>query len=82
MTLSAIGLPSNQRVEIAGGAPASDYQIIETARTSEEGTLQATIQLPPWADQQRDFIFVIAIPEMNIAVRSATFKVMEQRVGR
>jgi hypothetical protein len=82
VTLSAIGLPSNQRVEIAGGAPASDYQIIETARTSEEGTLQATIQLPPWADPQRDFIFVIAIPEMNIAVRSATFKVMEQRVGR
>jgi ElaB/YqjD/DUF883 family membrane-anchored ribosome-binding protein len=82
VTLSAIGLPANQRVEIAGGAPARDYRIIERARTSAEGTLQATIQLPPWADPQRDFIFVIAIPDMNLAVRSARFDVLEQQAGR
>lgn len=81
VTLSAIGLPSNKRVEIAGGAPKSDYRIIENARTSEDGTLQTTIQLPPWADPQRGFIFVIAIPDIDLAVRSATFEVLEQRAG-
>ena len=82
VTPSAIGLPPDQRVEIAGGSPASDYQIIEAARTSAKGTLQVTVQLPAWADPQRGFIFVIAIPHNNLAVRSATFDVLEQRVGR
>lgn len=50
VTLSVIGLPSGKRVEIAGGSPGSDYQIIESARTSTEGTLQFTVQLPTWAD--------------------------------
>lgn len=61
VTLSAIGLPSGQRVEIAGGSPGSDYQIIESAWTSTDGTLQVTVQLPTWADPQLDFLFVIAL---------------------
>lgn len=77
VTLSAIGLPANQRVEIAGGAPGRDYQIIETARTSAEGTLQVTVELPLRAEPNRDFIFVIAIPESNLAVRSAAFDVQK-----
>lgn len=36
VTLSAIGLPSNRRVEIAGGAPDGDYQIMASARTSQQ----------------------------------------------
>lgn len=82
VTLSAIGLPSGQHVEIAGGAPASEYQIIESARTSAEGTLQVTVQLPSWADPQDDFMFVIAIPDSNLAVRSAIFDVVEQQAGK
>lgn len=77
VTLWAIGLPANQPVEIAGGAPDGDYQVLETARTSSEGTLQVTVQLPKGADPKRDFIFVIASPELNIAARSATFDVVE-----
>ena len=77
VTLWAIGLPPNQGVEIAGGAPDGDYQIIEPARTSTEGTLQVTVQLPAWADPQRDFIFVIASPNIDVAARSATFDVLE-----
>lgn len=75
VTLSAIGLPPNQRVEIAGGAPDDEYRIIETARTSAKGTLQVTVELPTWADSQRDFIFVIASPKIDVAVRSAAFDV-------
>ena len=75
VTLSAIGLPSNQPVEIAGGAPDSDYRMIESTRTTKEGTLLTTVELPAWAGPQTDFIFVVAIPQINIAVRSAIFDV-------
>lgn len=82
VTLSAIGLPSAQPVEIAGGAPASEYRIIESARTSAEGTLQVTVQLPSWADPQSDFMFVIAVPDSDLAVRSAIFDVVEKRAHK
>jgi LysM repeat protein len=77
VTLWAIGLPPNQRVEIAGGAPDGDYTILESTRTSAEGTLQITLQVPERADPQRGFIFVIASPELNVAARSAIFDVVE-----
>lgn len=81
VTLSAIGLPPNQRVDIGGGPPDGDYAILDTARTSAEGTLQATVQVPANADPQRDFIFVIANPELNLAARSAIFDVAEATAG-
>lgn len=77
VTLSAIGLPPTQRVEIAGGAPGDEYRVIRSALTSAEGTLQVTEKLPAWADPQRKFIFVIASPDIDVAVRSATFDVLE-----
>jgi hypothetical protein len=77
VTLSAIGLPANQRMEIGGGAPDGDYDVLDSARTSSEGTLQVTVPLPKNADPQRDFIFVIASPDLNVAARSATFDVVE-----
>ena len=77
VTLSAIGLPPNQRVEIAGGVPDGDYDILQSARTSSNGTLQITVQLPPTADPQRDFIFIVASPDLDVAARSATFDVVE-----
>jgi hypothetical protein len=79
VTVSAIGLPASHRVEIAGGAPETNYEILESARTSAEGTLQVTVELPQWADEERDFIFVIAAPELNLAARSATFDVVKSR---
>jgi hypothetical protein len=82
VTLSAIGLPPNQRVEIAGGAPEDDYEIIETARTSTEGTLQVTVELPMRADPQRDFIFVIASPTIDVALRSARFDVTKKSAAK
>ena len=77
VTLSAIGLPANQRLDVGGGAPDGDYNILESARTSPEGTLQITVQVPEGADPQRDFIFVLASPDLNVAARSATFDVVE-----
>jgi hypothetical protein len=77
VTLSAIGLPPNQRLEIGGGPPDGDYDVLEQARTSQDGTLQVTVQLPAGADPKRDFIFVVAAPALNVAARSATFDVVE-----
>jgi hypothetical protein len=81
VTLSAIGLPPNQRVDIAGGSPDGDYQILDTSRTSAEGTLQVTVQVPDSADPQRDFIFVVASPDVNLAARSAVFDVAVEGTG-
>lgn len=77
VTLSAIGLPPNQRLEIGGGPPDGDYDVLDQARTSQDGTLQVTVQLPAGADPKRDFIFVIAAPALDVAARSATFDVVE-----
>jgi hypothetical protein len=77
VTLSAIGLPPNQRLEIGGGPPDGDYDVLDQARTSQDGTLQVTVQLPAGADPKRDFIFVVAAPALNVAARSATFDVVE-----
>jgi LysM repeat protein len=76
VTLSAIGLPPNHQVTIAGGPPEGDYEILGSARTTAQGTLQVTVELPQRADPQRDFIFVIASSEHNLAARSATFDVV------
>lgn len=78
VTLSAIGLPANQRVEIGGGPPDGDYDILASALTSAEGTLQVTVQVPEQADPHKDFIFVVAAPEIDLAARSATFDVVER----
>jgi hypothetical protein len=77
VTLSAIGLPPNQSVEIAGGVPDGHYDILQTTRTSADGTLQITVLVPAGADPQKDFIFVVANPEQNLAARSATFDVAD-----
>lgn len=77
VTLSAIGLPANQQLEVAGGVPDGDYDLLQQARTTAEGTLQVTVQVPQNADPQRDFIFVIANSDVNVAARSATFDVVE-----
>jgi len=82
VTLSAIGLPTTQRVDIAGGEPGSNYTILDSALTSAEGTLQVTLVVPRWADPQRDFIFVIAGPTIDIALRSAVFDVLEPEVRK
>ncbi|WP_422001998.1 LysM peptidoglycan-binding domain-containing protein [Reyranella sp.] len=81
VTLSAIGLPSNRLVDIAGGPPGGDYKLIQQARTSVEGTLQVTVELPDSAAEGRDFIFVIAIPGADLAVRSAKFDVVARSPG-
>ena len=81
VTLSAIGLPPAQRVTIAGGIPEGDYEILDSARTTADGTLQVTVEVPQWADPQRDFIFVVALPEHNIAARSEQFDVIETTGG-
>jgi LysM repeat protein len=81
VTLSVIGLPPDQRVEIGGGVPEGDYAVLESARTTAQGTLQATVQLPRDVDPARDFIFVVASADHNIAVRSARFDVVEAGQG-
>jgi hypothetical protein len=76
VTLSAIGLPGHQHVSIAGGRAGSDYKLLAEAQTSAAGTLQLTLNVPDWADPGKDFIFVVASPEHDVAVRSPRFSVV------
>ncbi|MGE4256842.1 MAG: LysM domain-containing protein [Xanthobacteraceae bacterium] len=82
VTISSIGLPGNQPVQIAGGASTGgDYEILDTARTSAEGTLQVTVVVPKGADPKRDFVFVIASSNIDLALRSAKFDVLDGAEG-
>lgn len=81
VTLSAVGLPGNQRITIAGGVPGGEYQILETARTTTDGTLQVTVEIPQWADPKQGFMFVMANPELSLAVRSETLNIVGGTTG-
>lgn len=75
VTLSAIGLPANQQMQVGGGVPDGDYDVLDTVRTSQDGTLQVTVEVPARADPGKDFIFVVANPDLNVAARSPRFDV-------
>ncbi|MCZ7660132.1 MAG: hypothetical protein M5U07_20835 [Xanthobacteraceae bacterium] len=38
-------------------------------RTSQDGTMQVTVEVPARADPWKDFIFVVANPDLNDAAR-------------
>lgn len=76
VTLSVIGLAGHQHVEIAGGPPGSDYKVLAEAQTSAAGTLQVTLNVPQWAKAGKDFIFVVASAQHDVAARSPHFSVV------
>ncbi len=75
VTISAIGLPANTELAIGGGPPRSAYEVLARARSSGDGTLQATVQLPAWAGEMRRFVFVVASENGNLTLRSSPFTV-------
>jgi LysM repeat protein len=75
VTISAVGLPPNAPVTIAGGPPRSAHEILDRARTSSDGTLQATVRVPEWAGDHRRFVFVVANADGTLRARSQAFEV-------
>jgi len=75
VTLSAVGLPRNAPVRIGGGAPRSAYDVIDTARTGSDGTLQVNIQVPASAGNADRIVFTIAGAKDGWQVHSSPFRV-------
>ena len=75
VTISAVGLPPNAPVTIGGGAPRTAYEILDRARTSSDGTLQATVRVPEWAAENGRFVFVIASADGTFRARSPAFEI-------
>ena len=75
VTVSATGLPPDRPVAIGGGAPRSAYEVLDNARTTAEGTFQASVKIPEWASDYDRFVLTIADTEGEWKVRSAPFQI-------
>jgi LysM repeat protein len=75
VTVSATGLPRNAPVVIGAGPPRQAYDVLDRARTRADGTLQATVQVPEWADAGKPLVFVIAGADGDWTTRSPLFQV-------
>jgi len=75
VTVSAEGLPADTAVVIGGGAPRTAYEVLQRARTTAGGTLQASIRIPEWSTGQERFVVTVAADEGGWKVRSAPFQI-------
>ena len=75
VTISGTGLPDNVPVVIGAGPPRAAYDVLTRARTSADGTLQATVEVPSWAGEHRRLVFVVASDERGWTARSVPFEV-------
>lgn len=75
VTLSAKGLPADTAVVIGGGAPRTAYEVLQQAKTTADGTLQATVRIPDWSTSQERFVLAVAAEEAEWKVRSAPFQI-------
>jgi hypothetical protein len=59
VTIRAAGLRGETEVRIGAGPPESEYRTLSKARTTREGALEETIEVPEWAANQDTLVFVI-----------------------
>ena len=75
VALSAKGLPANTPVILGGGTPGAAYEVLDSALTGDDGTLQATVRVPGWAGGAGPFVFVVASTGSGVLARSEPFVV-------
>ena len=80
MTVSATGLPTDAAVVNGGGVPRAAYEVLDRARTTADGTLQATVRIPEWAGDRERLVLTVAAPDGSWKVRSAPFQVIGTRL--
>lgn len=68
--ITARGLPQNAQVVLGAGAPQAAYDVVQTARTASDGTLQAAVRVPDWAGDMRRVVLVVAAEDGSWSVRS------------
>jgi len=75
VTVNAKGLPADTAVVIGGGAPRTAYEVLQQAKTTAEGTLQASVRIPDWSTGQERFVVTVAAEEGEWKVRSTPFQI-------
>lgn len=75
MTVRASGFPANSRVEIGIGQPRSEYSVLTEASTDAQGRLEATIQVPDWANRGQPYAVVVTDPDHEPRETSEPFVV-------
>lgn len=60
VTLRADGFPPNQPVDIGFGPPSSEYEVVGNARANARGEVSTTVTVPDWAENGREYVFVVA----------------------
>jgi hypothetical protein len=66
VTLRAIGLRGDTEVRIGAGPPQSEYEILDTARSTRDGRLEATVTVPQWAADQDALVFVVETERVRL----------------
>ncbi|UYW28365.1 LysM peptidoglycan-binding domain-containing protein [Methylorubrum extorquens] len=73
VTLSATGLPKDEPLMIGVGAPNTAFQVLQSARTSEKGTLDADVKVPERQGGTR-LVFVLRSGD-SVKLTSKPFRV-------
>ena len=60
--ITATGLVANTEVELGVGQVASEYEIVDTAVTNANGTLNTTVQIPDYAETDDQWVVVVEEP--------------------
>lgn len=60
VTVRGTGFEPNDRVEIGMGPPQSEYDVLGHARADANGSVRATVEVPSWAENGRDYVFVVS----------------------
>ncbi|WOK19753.1 LysM peptidoglycan-binding domain-containing protein [Rhodopseudomonas sp. BAL398] len=73
--LAVSGLPAKAAVVIGAGRPGQSYTVLDHAKASEDGTINAKLAVPTWASAKQDLVFVVAADDGDWTIRSAKFDV-------
>lgn len=76
VTLTAVQLPANTTVEIGTGLVASEFDLIDTAVTTDAGSLEMQVAIPEFAEPGEAWVFVV-VDDRNKYV-SEPFLVMDE----
>lgn len=66
VTLRASGLEGDTEVRIGAGPPESEYEILESARTTRDGQVEATLDVPQWAADQDTLVFIVETDRVRL----------------
>lgn len=76
LTVSATGFPASRAVELGAGPPQSDYEVLDTARTDEAGTVIFHARISPEAPAGMLVVFVVATEDLSISAASPPVEIL------